>query len=299
MNLTMTEPAARHASHSDRRIPGWAAGLVTHLARDRPPVVTRADLARLLAETGSGRQPEATAQELRRLGWLIPLHVNGAWAFLPPGEVEVTDPYIDLRGWQARDPDAVLALAGEAAAWHLGYLDRAFGGPPAVWIPDGRRLPHGLRSRFTALSLGWLPQDAQLLGPAPRLLHRRRLDLTRWATGLPALGPEALLVQLACRPSSFRVWADLISHLEELAGDCDPDRLIRLLQRQSGSSWQRAAYLLARGGRRGPATEVLRRRPGPALAKAQFGAGGHSAWDGEFHIADHLIAPLQAALGKA
>jgi hypothetical protein len=152
-------------------------------------------------------------------------------------------------------------LAGETAAWHLGYLDRAFDGPPAVWIPDGRRLPHGLRSRFTALSLGWLPQDAHLLEPAPRLLHRRRLDLTRWATGLPAMGPEALLVQLACRPSSFRAWADLISHLEELAGDCDPDRLIRLLQQQSGSSWQRAAYLLARGGRRQAATEVLRRPP--------------------------------------
>ncbi|HXL92965.1 MAG TPA: hypothetical protein VN969_28895 [Streptosporangiaceae bacterium] len=48
----------------------------------------------------------------------------------------------------------------------------------------------------------------------------------------------------------------------------------------------------------GAATEVLRHRPAPALAKAQFGAGCHTAWDGEFHIADHLIAPLQAAPGK-
>jgi hypothetical protein len=248
---------------------------------------------------GGDRQPEGTARELRRLGWLVPLHVHGAWAYLPPGEDEVIDPYIDLRGWEARDPQAVLALAGEAAAWHLGYLDRASDGPVAVWIPDGRLLPHGLRSRFRIVRLGWEAQDADLLGPTARLLHRRHLDLTRWATGLPALGPEALLVQLAARPSSFRAWADLVGHLEELTGDCDPDRLIRLLRRQSGSAWQRAAYLLARGGQRQSAMDVFRHRPSSTLPKVQFGVGDQSLWDGEFNVADHLIAPLQAALGKA
>lgn len=295
----MTEQSARRASTSDRRIPGWAAGLLTRLARERPAVVTYADVERLLAETGSDRQPEAAVRELRRLGWLVPLHITGAWAYLPPGEDEVTDPYIDLRGWRARDPGTVLALAGEAAAWHLGYLDRAPGGPPAVWLPDGTRLPYGLRSRLTIITLGWQAQDARRLEPAPQLLHRRHLDLTRWAAGLPAFGPEALLVQLAARPSSFRAWADLISHLEELAGDCDPQRLITLLQGQSGSAWQRAAYLLARGGCRQPALEVFGHRPSSTLPKAQFGTGDRSVWDGEFNVADHLIAPLQAALGKA
>lgn len=295
----MNEQFARRASTSDRRIPGWAAGLLTRLARERPAVVTHADVERLLAETGSDRQPQAAVRELRRLGWLVPLHITGAWAYLPPGEDEVTDPYIDLRGWRARDPGTVLALAGEAAAWHLGYLDRAPGGPPAVWLPDRARLPYGLRSRLTIITLRWQAQDARHLGPSPRLLHRRHLDLTRWATGLPAFGPEALLVQLAARPSSLRAWADLISHLEELAGDCDPQRLITLLQGQSGSAWQRAAYLLARGCCRQPALEVFEHRPSSALLKTQFGTGGRSVWDGEFNVADHLIAPLQAALGKA
>jgi len=295
----MNEQSARRAPTSDRRIPGWAAGLLARLARERPAVVTYADVERMLAETGSDRQPEDTVRELRRLGWLVPLHVTGAWAYLPPGEDEITDPYIDLRGWRARDPGAVLALAGEAAAWHLGYLDRASGGPPAVWIPDGDRLPYGLRPHLTVITLGWQAQDARRLEPGPRLLHRRHLDLTRWAAGLPAFGPEALLAQLAARPSSFRAWADLISHLEELAGDCDPQRLITLLPGQSGSTWQRAAYLLHRGGCHQPALEVFGHRPSSTLLKAQFGTGGRSVWDGEFNVADHLIAPLQAGLGKA
>jgi hypothetical protein len=299
MILTMTQQDTRRTLKSDRRIPGWAASILTRLARERRPVVTYADLRQMVAEAGSTRQTEATARELQRLGWLVPLHVKGAWAYLPPGEDEVTDPYIDLRGWVARDPETVLALAGEAAAWHLGYLDRAFGGLAAVWIPDGSRLPHGLRSRFTAVTLGWQPQDAPLLAPAPRLLHRRHLDLTRWATGLPAFGPEALLVQLAARPSSFRAWADLVSHLEEFAGDCDPRRVIRLLQQQSSSAWQRAAYVLSRGSCREAAMDIVRHLPSSALPKAQLGTGPQSVWDGEFNIADHIIAPLQAVLGKA
>ena len=299
MILTMTQQSARRTPKSDRRIPGWAASLLTRLAREGPPVVTHADLGQMLAETGGTRQAETNARELQRLGWLVPLHVKGAWAFLPPGEDEVTDPYIDLRGWVARDPETILALAGEAAAWHLGYLDRAFGGPTAVWIPDGSRLPHGLRSRFMVIRLRWQSQEAPLLVPAPRLLHRRHLDLTRWAAGLPAFGPEALLVQVAARPSSFRAWADLVSHLEEFTGDCDPQRVIRLLQQQSASAWQRAAYVLSRGGCREAAMEIVRHHPSPASPKAQFGTGQQSAWDGEFNVADHIIAPLQAVLGKA
>lgn len=296
----MTQQAVRRTSKSDRRIPGWAASLLTRLARERPSVVTYAYLEQMLTEADSPRHAQATAHELQRLGWLTPLHVKGTWAYLPPGEDEVTDPYIDLRGWRARDPEAVLALAGEAAAWHLGYLDRSFNGPIAVWIPDGRRLPYGLRPCFTVVRLGWDEHHAHLLEPVPRLLRRRHLDLTRWAGGLPAFGPEALLVQLAARPSSFRAWADLVSHLEEFAGDCDPQRLDTLLRKQSASAWQRAAYLLSRGGRDEAALEVLQHHPSPAsLPKVQFGVGQHTTWDGEFSIADHIIAPLQADLGKA
>lgn len=295
----MAQTATKRATKSDRRIPGWAASLLTRLARDRPPVVTHRDIKAMMGETGLARDVGTTVQELGRLGWLVPTHLKGTWAYLPPGEDEITDPYLDLRAWRARDQDAVFALAGEVAAWHLGYLDRAFGGPTAVWIPSDRRLPHGLRPHLSVVRLGWLAGQAPQLGPSTSLLHRRHLDLTRWATGLPAFGPEALVLQLAKRPSSFRVWTDLVGHLELLAADCDPERLTGMLHGQSSSAWQRAAYLLARGARREEAESVFARRPPGSLPKVQFGAGPKSAWDGEFNVSDFLIAPAQQTMGKA
>ena len=115
-----------------RPVPRWAAGLVARLSQDRPAVVTREDLARYLAELGSVRGVDDTASDLQQLGWLSTLHLKGVWAFVPAGEDRASDPYLDLRGWQAREPNAVFALAGEAAAWHLGYIARAFEGLPAV-----------------------------------------------------------------------------------------------------------------------------------------------------------------------
>lgn len=284
---------------SDRRIPGWAAGVLTRLARDRPAVLTRPDLAVVLDDAGSARDVDTTARELQRLGWLVPLHLKGVWAYLPPGEDELVDPYIDLRAWLARDEDAVFALCGEAAAWHLGYLGRAGEGTTPIWVPDGLRPPHGLRAHVAVVTLGWGAQDASRLGPTPRLLHKRHLDLTAWASGLPAFGPEALVVQLAARPASFVPWADLVGHLEVLAADCDLGRLAELLGSRSTSAWQRAAYLLERGGRHDAAIELLQERPASRLSTVQYGTGPDSVWSGEFKVVDRLVAPLQQVVGKA
>src|SRR5580658_8160906 len=105
MKIAQTDERRRRVI-SDRRIPGWAAGVLTRLARDRPAVVTRPDLAAVLDDAGSARDVDTTARELQRLGWLVPLHLKGVWAYLPPGEDELVDPYIDLRAWLARDDDA-------------------------------------------------------------------------------------------------------------------------------------------------------------------------------------------------
>jgi hypothetical protein len=227
------------------------------------------------------------------------LHVKGAWAYLPPGEGTVSDPYVDLRAWKERDPGAVFFLAGEAAAWHLGYLDRAFNGPATVWAPPGARLPHGLRAHLSVVSIAWSPEAYADLGPTPGLLRSRGLDLTRWAKGLPALGPEALVAQLSARPASFRVWADLVAHLGQLVSDCGTEGLAKLLDGQSSSAWQRAAYMLHCGEHHGAAADILRRRPSPRMAKAQFGASGPGLWVPEFGLVDHVIAPLQRVSGKA
>ena len=269
------------------------------MARERPAVVARRDIVAMLDDAGSPRDADRTVRELQRLGWFKPLHLKGVWAYLPPGEGDVIDPYIDLRGWLAREPNTAFALAGEAAAWHLGYLDRSFGGSVAVWIPDGSRLPHGLRPRLSVISLGLGVESAPRVGPTTALLHKRRLDATQWADGLPAFGPEALLVQLSARPTSFRAWADLVPHLEQLAADCDIDRLVTLLSGQSSSAWQRASYVLDTGGRRDAAVDVLGRRPMETMSNVQFGTGPTSVWVPAYRLADRLIKPRQSLVGKA
>ena len=286
-------------SGASRSIPGWAADLIAVLSRDRPAVVTREDLVGHLDAFGITRDPERTAFDLQQLGWFATLHLKGAWAFVPAGEADVSDPYIDLRAWKAREPDALFALAGEAAAWHLGYLPRNFGGTIAVWLPSKERVPHGLRSYVSIVRLSWAGEQAREFAPTPHLLRRKGLDLIIWAGGLPSFGPEALLVQLAARPASFRVWADLIPQLDVLAFDCDIDKIECLLGGQSASAWQRATYLLHCGGRTEEAVDLLDQRPGKSTPVASFGDGPTAVWSSQFSVNDHLIAPLQDQLGKA
>lgn len=282
-----------------RRIPRWAAELLSRLSQERPLVVTREEIARYLEELGDKRPLDRTVRDLRRLGWLSTLHLKGVWAFAPLGEPAPTDPYLDLRAWRAREPEAKFALAGEAAAWHLGYIKRRFEGPPAVWIPSRSRVPHGLRAHVSVVRIDWPHEQARRLSPSVKLLRRKGLDVTAWASGLPALGPEALLVQLAWRPTSFRAWADLIEQLDVLASDCDLERLTELLRGQSASTWQRAGYYLDRGKRRLEGLSLVERRPSQPMPTVSIGDGPHAVWSRDFQIHDRLVAPLQERLGKA
>lgn len=283
----------------DRRIPRWAAMLLARLAQDRPSVVTRDDIADYLAETDSTREPNKTVNDLVRLGWLGASRRKGVWTYLPPGEDEIIDPYVGLRAWTASDPSATFALAGEAVAWHLGYLDRRFTGPIAVWLPEGVRPPFGLRRTVSVIRLGWPEAMQSQIGPSRSLLRKRGLDLTRWADGLTGFGPDALLVQLSSRPASFMPWADLAVHLNDLADDCETEQLVRLLHGQSASAWQRAAYLLDLGGNVEAADDVLRQRPQSRLSHVTIGSGEVGTRSKKFGITDRLIAPLIAAAGKA
>lgn len=123
--------------------------------------------------------------------------------------------------------------------------------------------------------------------------------MNAWATGLPAFGPEALLVQLAVRPGSFGPWAHLAAHASSLVGDCDADRVRDLLHGQSGNSWQRAAYLLHAGGGREGAIAVLSGRPAGKLAHVTMGEGDEGVYVAQFGVTDRLFAPLLAQAGKA
>lgn len=171
---------------ASRSIPGWAADLIAVLSRDRPAVVTRQDLAGRLEELGVGRDLERTARDLQQLGWFASLHLKGVWAFVPAGEANVTDPYIDLRAWKAREPDAAFALAGEAAAWHLGYLPRNFGGTIAVWLPPNERSARTaeLRLARTAQLGGRTNQRVRAQLSSPSSQGAGPDQLGRWAPGL-------------------------------------------------------------------------------------------------------------------
>lgn len=288
---------------ADRRVPSWAAGLVAGLARDQPAVLTRADIAERLAEAGSARTVDRTIEELRRLGWLRPIGLHAVWAFVPPGQAEIVDPYLMLRGWRAKDPTVVFRLAGNAAAWHLGYLNRRPTGPVPVWLPKGRRIPDGLRGSVSTVRFPWPVELADKLGPRPALLRARKLDALTWSSRLPALGPEALLVQLATRPSSFKSWSDLVEHLSLFAADVDVERAVMILRKQSVSSWQRAAYLLHCGGQHHAASDLLANRPPREMPTVVFDEGADpeapSSFAPQFRIVDRLIAPLQGVVGKA
>jgi hypothetical protein len=305
MNLRRDATTGRAGSWGGggRRIPTWAAGLLAGLARDQPQVLTRADIAERLAEAGSDRAVDRTIEELRRLGWLRPIGLHAVWAFVPPGQDEVVDPYLVLRGWRAKDPSVVFRLAGDASAWHLGYLNRRPTGPVPVWLPKSRRIPDGLRGSISAVRFPWPVEQADELGPRPELLTARKLDALTWSSRLPALGPEALLVQLATRPSSFTSWADLVEHLSLFAADIDIDRATMILRKQSTSSWQRAAYLLHCGGQPRAAMDLLANRPPREMPTVVFGEDvdpqAPSLFAPQFRIVDRLIAPLQGLVGKA
>ncbi len=283
----------------ERRIPRSVALIVARLTQDQPTTVTREQLGEYVEETGSNRDLESVLRELVTLGWLTSTPRYGVWAFIVPGEVESNDPYLNLRAWQASDPNVVFALAGESVAWHLGFIARKFNGPTSIWIPTGTIVPRGLRQRVATVTLGWGADKASSLAPERSWLIQRKLDLTRWANGLPAFGPEALLVQLGSRPKSFHPWADLAPNLEALATSCNLAKLLGLLEGHKTTAYQRVAYLLTIGGQRANGDRVLASRPTRPLSHVVLGDGNDSSFSSAFRITDRLVAPFLAQFGKA
>ncbi len=282
-------------------MPGWAQGVVAALARDEPRVVTRKDIDKLLVEFEVARTTDDAVSELRRLGWLVHVGVAGTWTFIPPGQAEVVDSYLGLRAWD-RIASPGFHLCGANAAWFLGYLDRAPDGKAQVLLRAGTVLPKGLRASVSTLRLPWSP-DLKALEPTQRFLVRRRLDLVRWSDGLPCIGPEALVAQVALRPGSFTPWDDLIAHLARLVEDTDDGRLTQLLVGSSAAAWQRAAYLLHAGGSPERGISLLDSAPFERWPVTTFAIGtitnDNGLWVPQYELVDRLIHPTQAHLGKA
>jgi AbiEi antitoxin C-terminal domain len=283
----------------ERRIPWSVAAIVARLTQDQPSTLTRDQVNEYLVETGSQLNLESVLRELVALGWLTSTPRHGVWAFIAPGEVESSDPYLGLRAWQASDPAAVFALAGEAVAWHLGLVARRYDGPVALWIPKGTTVPRGLRQDVATVTLGWNADQSSKVGPERAWLMQRKLDLTRWSNGIPAFGPEALLVQLGVRPTSFHPWADLAPNLQVLANSISLPKLLDLLAGQKTTAYQRVAYFLSLGGQAPNGDKVLAARPTEPLSHVVLGDGKHSTFSATHRLTDRLLAPFLAQFGKA
>ena len=131
----------------DRRIPRWAAMLLARLAQ-MAERHHRDDVAGYLEEIdstkGSRSDPERLGPPRLAQRFTTERRVD---TISRRARTRSSIPYVDLRAWAASDPSATFALAGEAAAWHLGYIDRRFTDPIAVWLPEGERPPFGTRPR--------------------------------------------------------------------------------------------------------------------------------------------------------
>lgn len=277
---------------SKRVVSSWAAPLLSKLVQSAPVVVTEQSIARFLADAPT-ESPKVAIQRLVRLGWLRGVGVRGAWAFLPPGVDELADPYVGLRGWRAVAPNSAFCLAGETAAWHLGYLPRR---PDAVtvWLSPTTTLPSGLKGTVRCVTTDF-PDDIDelLLGPSLSLLKKRRLDMTTWASRLPAFGPEALLVQMAQRPASIDSWVDIAERLKDIIADVDVIRLGSLLAASNDAARQRAAYFFRFVGGEHPALGLPER-----LRPVELGTGGRGHWDNATGVNDHVLRPLLNANAK-
>ncbi len=282
--------APKHSEPSESRpIPRWAAPVLTRLIESAPAVVTEGSIQSLAPV-----EARRTIQALVRLGWLRSVGVHGAWAFLPPGVVELGDPYLSLRAWSAIDPDATFALAGATAAWHLGYLRRR---PTTVsiWVKEKAALPHGLRSKFHIVTTEFPEATSTTeLSPTPMLLRKRKLDLTAWSSRLPAFGPEALLVQLSQRPASID-WTELATELASVTKDADVERTKRLLGSSSNSARQRAAYFFVHSEQVADAMELLP----DARYPVKLGNDGPGHWDKTTQVMDYLLTSRTSAQDKA
>lgn len=287
--------SARQVSPGSRPIPRWAAGILAEWSQTSPAVLTFEGVEEALRRVGSPARPESAVRSLVRLGWLQGVGLRGVWEFLPPGVQHRADPYVALRAWRELEPTAEFCLAGDNAAWHLGYLSRA---PESVtvWLQPRATLPKGLRGKLETVKTRFASEAINLrrLQPSAALLTTRRLDLTAWASGLPAFGPEALLVQVSQRPASFHAWVDLTEKLSELASDIDIAKLSELIKASTNGARQRAAYLLHLGGRE-QWRELLPENPQPV----EFGEDGPAKWHAETAVNDHLVHALVGANAKA
>ncbi len=219
------------------------AALLEVLELEQPRVVSRDDLQEWGREVGVTWPVDVSVRRLRDRGWLLDLTTRGVWEFAPAsraGPFGAGDPLIELRATLRRHADAPLSVAAESAAYLLGYATRrpareVIGAPPSVRVPPalhGYRLVH------------WLPRTPCVVRDA-----------------LPVWSAPTLLAFMASRPALYGDWPNVGDWLRSATVETRADQLVAELAGRPRSTWARAAYLVARGGREDVAQALLATAP--------------------------------------
>ncbi len=247
-----------------RTITKGLAPVVERLELDRPQVVTLRDIERICAEEGVGTEPRVVASRLKSAGWLLSCGTRGAWEFAPAelaGPYSSYDPLLPVKAAAAKNPASDPLLRGQTAAWAMGLADRV---PSTVEVAlePGRRatLPDGVSS----------------------CAYRTALPPKR-AKGAMSLAPEAVLVQMAERPSSVRSWSSAVEWLPDVMAEMDAGATLEELAGRSAATSQRAGYLL-QGARPDIAEAVY--AASPPRSTARFGRGKAMRSSARWMVAD-------------
>ena len=251
-------------------MPASLAPVVEELELRQPAVVTRSLLTEILAQTKVSLPPEAAAERLVRLGWLLPLRTRGAWEFAPAaraGRYRAGDAWIELRALLAHDPDTPVAVAFESAVWELGH---------STHQPDRPVLAH---------RRGWRP---------PRSLGVRTVTFdwhvqTKTVRGLPVWTQATILVAAAERPAAQGNWGNAEDWLPDTFRAATADDLLQEADGRRISTIARLGYLAEWAGRNDIAEEIEALLPS-RLPVTFLGARDRRAqWSKRWHVYDSLL----------
>lgn len=244
------------------------APVVERLELDRPQIVTLRDIEKICIEEGVATEPRVVASRLKKAGWLLPTGKRAAWEFAPAelaGPYSSCDPLLPVKALAAVSHGTTPILRGQTAAWALGLADRV---PATVEV--------------TACGNG----HAALPNGVCACAYRTNLDPVH-AKGALSLASEAIVIQMAERPSSVRSWDSAAEWLPDVMAEMNADDMLKELEGRSTATAQRAGYLL-QGARPDLAEKIFENVKVNSVAK--FGQGKPRRYSARWKVVDSELS---------
>ena len=240
------------------------APVVEQLELERPQVVTLRDIEGICAAESVGTEPRIVASRLKKAGWLLPTGQRGAWEFAPAelaGSYPSYDPLLPIKAFAAANPGAMPMLRGQTAAWAMGLADRA---------------PSVVEVALDTETHASMPKGISTCAYHTMLPPRR-------VKGTSSLAPEAVIIQMAERPSTVRSWESAVEWLPDVMVEMSAEATLEELQGRSAATAQRTGYLL-QGTRPDIAERIFQTTKPKSVAR--FGQGSARRSNSKWMIAD-------------